>query len=203
MNSELFKSQWPQIRGVIRDKWSNLTEDDIRQINGQYDLFVSKIQQRYGLTREEAEDQLNIWCSEKGFRGHREFAHAENQSYKWLVLAGIPLLLAAGYFLHDLTKPAERTFAKPMVLTQNMPFDNAQAAMVVQRVRDTIKAGNLPATFQNISVEMSDNGTLILKGTVPSEQEKQMISNIIKRIDGVGRIDNQITTESPSANQMQ
>ncbi|CDR33228.1 CsbD family protein [Criblamydia sequanensis] len=46
MNKDLFESQWSQIKPILRDKWSNLTDEDIRQINGRYDQLIAKIQQR-------------------------------------------------------------------------------------------------------------------------------------------------------------
>lgn len=52
---------WKQVRGEVRKQWGKLTDDDLEQIKGQRDLMVGKIQQRYGIAREEAERQLDEW----------------------------------------------------------------------------------------------------------------------------------------------
>ncbi len=202
MNKELFESQWPQIRGILRDKWSNLTEEDIRQINGRYDQFMTKIQQRYGLTREEVEDQLTNWSFDRGFKGHREreYAHAEEHqsALKWLVLAGIPLLLLAGYFLHDLTKPVERSYAKPVEINQTLPTAqvNTPDSMLLMRIRQAIdtNAASLPASFSNITFD-SSNGIVTIRGKVASQQEKDLISRITERIAGVRQVNNEVEVQ--------
>lgn len=190
MNREQFENQWTQIRGTLRDKWSNLTDEDIKQINGRFDQFIAKIQQRYGLTKDEVEDQLSNW-NIKG--GYREPAQAEetNSSLRWLVLAGIPLLLLAGYFLHDITRPTERTFAKPSAITQDYPVasDNSPDSMLLQRVRSAIEQNNL-SPLTNITIE-SANGTVTIRGQVANQQEKDLISRVIQNITGVKQINNQ------------
>lgn len=196
MDKQLFESQWPQIRGILRDKWSNLTEEDIRQINGRYDQFITKIQQRYGLTRQEVEDQLSDWAFAKGARGQREFAPAaEEQSshLKWLVLAGIPLLLLAGYFLHDLTRPTESSFAKPTEMAQNMATAQTPDSLVLMRIRQIIDANadSLPSSFAKISFEAKD-GTVTIRGQVSSQQEKDLLGRIIERISGVTQVNNEV-----------
>jgi uncharacterized protein YjbJ (UPF0337 family) len=44
--------------GKAKEKWGQLTEDDWKIIEGKRDQLVGKIQQRYGIAREEAERQL-------------------------------------------------------------------------------------------------------------------------------------------------
>lgn len=52
---------WKQVRGEVRKQWGKLTDDDLEQIKGQRDLMIGKIQQRYGIAREEAERQIDEW----------------------------------------------------------------------------------------------------------------------------------------------
>ena len=44
--------------GKAKEKWGRLTEDDWKIIEGKRDQLLGKIQQRYGIAREEAERQL-------------------------------------------------------------------------------------------------------------------------------------------------
>jgi uncharacterized protein YjbJ (UPF0337 family) len=58
MNSDQLKGNWGQFVGKAKEKWAKLTEDDWKVVEGKRDQLVGKIQERYGITREEAERQL-------------------------------------------------------------------------------------------------------------------------------------------------
>ena len=58
MNTAQVKENWQQLVGKAKEKWGRLTEDDWKIIEGKRDQLLGKIQQRYGLAREEAERQL-------------------------------------------------------------------------------------------------------------------------------------------------
>jgi uncharacterized protein YjbJ (UPF0337 family) len=61
MNWEQAKGQWNQIKGSVRAKWSKLTNDDLDVIAGERERLVGKIQERYGIAKEEAEKQIAGW----------------------------------------------------------------------------------------------------------------------------------------------
>ena len=58
MNSDQMKGNWKQFVGKAKEKWGRLTNDDWTVVEGKRDQLVGKIQERYGITREEAERQL-------------------------------------------------------------------------------------------------------------------------------------------------
>jgi uncharacterized protein YjbJ (UPF0337 family) len=58
MNSDQLKGNWTQFVGKAKEKWGRLTDDDWKVVEGKRDQLVGKIQERYGITREEAERQL-------------------------------------------------------------------------------------------------------------------------------------------------
>ena len=58
MNSDQVKGNWKQIAGQIRAKWGQLTEDDLAVANGNLEMVAGKIQEHYGLAKEQAELQL-------------------------------------------------------------------------------------------------------------------------------------------------
>ncbi|HLW48483.1 MAG TPA: CsbD family protein [bacterium] len=58
MNSDQFKGKWRQMRGSIKKQWGKMTDDELDQIGGNYDMLVGKIQERYGNTREDVERRL-------------------------------------------------------------------------------------------------------------------------------------------------
>jgi uncharacterized protein YjbJ (UPF0337 family) len=61
MNSDQVAGQWKQAKGAIKEKWGKLTDDDMKVIEGNRDQLVGKIQERYGIAREEAQKQVDEW----------------------------------------------------------------------------------------------------------------------------------------------
>jgi uncharacterized protein YjbJ (UPF0337 family) len=66
MNWEQIQGQWKQLKGKLKMKWGRLTDDDLDVIAGQKDILVGKIQERYGLKKEEALRQVEEWNSTLG-----------------------------------------------------------------------------------------------------------------------------------------
>ncbi|MFO0788261.1 MAG: CsbD family protein [Pirellulales bacterium] len=58
MNGDIIKANWKQIRGKIREKWGELTDDDLDRIEGQRDQLLGAVEKKYGLARDEAERQV-------------------------------------------------------------------------------------------------------------------------------------------------
>jgi uncharacterized protein YjbJ (UPF0337 family) len=64
MNTDILEGQWKQLKGRIQEKWGELTDDEIDQIQGKQDVLVGKLQEKYGYTREEAEHQVNEFLAD-------------------------------------------------------------------------------------------------------------------------------------------
>lgn len=63
MNRDTLKGQWMQLKGKIREQWGRLTDDEIDQIQGNAEMLIGKLQERYGKTREQAEQDLDSWLA--------------------------------------------------------------------------------------------------------------------------------------------
>ncbi len=61
MTWDQVEGKWKQLRGSVKQKWGNLTDDDLDQIAGTRDRLVGKLQERYGIAREEALRNANAW----------------------------------------------------------------------------------------------------------------------------------------------
>ena len=59
MNRNILEGNWKQIRGSIREKWGELTDDELDQIAGKRDRLAGVLQERYGYTQMEAERQID------------------------------------------------------------------------------------------------------------------------------------------------
>ncbi len=64
MNKDIFEGKWKQMRGQIKVSWGKLTDDDLDQIGGKYDKFIGLLQEKYGYTRERAEEEVNRQITE-------------------------------------------------------------------------------------------------------------------------------------------
>jgi uncharacterized protein YjbJ (UPF0337 family) len=58
VNWDQLKGTWHQVRGSIPAKWGDLTDDEIEQIDGNREIMVGKIQERYGVAKKEAARQV-------------------------------------------------------------------------------------------------------------------------------------------------
>jgi uncharacterized protein YjbJ (UPF0337 family) len=61
MNWDRVECNWKQFTGKVKEKWGKLTDDDLRVINGQQDQLVGRIQERYGVAKDEAQKQVRNW----------------------------------------------------------------------------------------------------------------------------------------------
>jgi uncharacterized protein YjbJ (UPF0337 family) len=62
MNEDTLKGQWTQLKGQVRQQWGKLTNDDLDQIQGRSEQLIGKIQERYGVARDEAQRQVDTWA---------------------------------------------------------------------------------------------------------------------------------------------
>ncbi len=59
MNWDQVTGQWEQLKGQVRQKFAKLTDDDMEGIRGRRQELVGKVQERYGIAKEEAERRLD------------------------------------------------------------------------------------------------------------------------------------------------
>jgi uncharacterized protein YjbJ (UPF0337 family) len=63
MNWDQIEGKWKQMKGSVKQQWGKLTDDDLTRISGKKDELVGRIQERYGITREEAQRQADLWST--------------------------------------------------------------------------------------------------------------------------------------------
>ena len=61
MNAEQLKGKWMQFKGELQQMWGKFTDADLQQIEGDYDKFVGKVQERYGDKKRELMKWANAW----------------------------------------------------------------------------------------------------------------------------------------------
>jgi uncharacterized protein YjbJ (UPF0337 family) len=58
MNQDRIAGQWKQLSGKMKEKWGKLTDDDLRQAEGNAEYLTGRVQERYGIARDVAEEQV-------------------------------------------------------------------------------------------------------------------------------------------------
>ncbi|MHB8133489.1 MAG: CsbD family protein [Anaerolineaceae bacterium] len=58
MNNNIFEGKWKQIRGQAKEWWGKLTDDDLDKVDGKYDKLVGLLQEKYGYTQQQVEEEL-------------------------------------------------------------------------------------------------------------------------------------------------
>ena len=61
MNKDTIQGNWMQLKGKMKEQWGKLTDDDFDVIAGKRDQLLGRIQERHGLSRDEAERQVAAW----------------------------------------------------------------------------------------------------------------------------------------------
>jgi uncharacterized protein YjbJ (UPF0337 family) len=59
MNKDIFEGKWKEMRGQVREWWGKLSDDDLERVGGKADQLIGLLQQKYGYTREQAEEEFN------------------------------------------------------------------------------------------------------------------------------------------------
>jgi uncharacterized protein YjbJ (UPF0337 family) len=58
MNKDQASGKWQQVKGKLKQQWGKLTDDDLTVLEGRQDQLAGKIQERYGIAKEDAERQI-------------------------------------------------------------------------------------------------------------------------------------------------
>lgn len=59
MNWDQIEGNWKQFQGKVKQQWAKVTDDDLELVDGKRLELVGRIQERYGITKEQAEGQLD------------------------------------------------------------------------------------------------------------------------------------------------
>jgi uncharacterized protein YjbJ (UPF0337 family) len=59
MNADVLKGKWHQIKGEVKSKWGQLTDDDLERISGDAEKLVGQVQERYGYARDRARREVD------------------------------------------------------------------------------------------------------------------------------------------------
>lgn len=61
MNWDRIEGNWKQFTGKIKEKWGDLTDDDLARVNGNREQLEGVLQQRYGYAKDKAKEEIDSW----------------------------------------------------------------------------------------------------------------------------------------------
>ena len=61
MNWDEIKGEWMQLKGAARQKWAELTDDELQDARGDREKLIGLVQEKYGKARSEAEAEVDEW----------------------------------------------------------------------------------------------------------------------------------------------
>ncbi|HZK85851.1 MAG TPA: CsbD family protein [Desulfosporosinus sp.] len=64
MNEDIFKGKWKEIKGSVKAKWGNLTDDDVTKVEGQSEKLVGILQKKYGYSKDKAQEEYNKFMND-------------------------------------------------------------------------------------------------------------------------------------------
>jgi uncharacterized protein YjbJ (UPF0337 family) len=77
MNTDTFEGQWRQMRGELRSWWGRLSDNDFEKIAGKKDRLIGTLQEKYGYTREAAQQEMD-----RRFKEYEDRARTSNPTRK-------------------------------------------------------------------------------------------------------------------------
>ncbi|CAM5774741.1 CsbD family protein [Labrys miyagiensis] len=57
------EGNWKQVKGMVKEQWGKLTDDDLDIVQGKQDQLEGKIQERYGIAKDKAKSEVESWYS--------------------------------------------------------------------------------------------------------------------------------------------
>lgn len=123
INTQELQGQWNKIRGKVKERWGNLTDDDLQVQGGNFDQLVGRIQQRTGEGREMIEKFLNDLTS----RGASAVSQAAETVNDYMQGAGEQVREQFGHVARRMNEGYEQS--KEMV--QNNPAQSLAVAFGV------------------------------------------------------------------------
>jgi len=63
MNEDVLQGKWKQVKGDLKSFWGKLTDDDVMRLDGSSEKLAGVLQERYGYTKQEAQEEIARFLS--------------------------------------------------------------------------------------------------------------------------------------------
>ncbi len=61
MNWNIVEGKWTEMKGFAKEKWGDLTDDELTQVAGKKEQLEGLLKQKYGWTQEKVDEQVSDW----------------------------------------------------------------------------------------------------------------------------------------------
>lgn len=68
MDWNQIEKAWDKYHGTAKHRWAKLSEEQIRATRGRFDVLSARVQEVYGLTKQQSDFQISEWQSRQGAR---------------------------------------------------------------------------------------------------------------------------------------
>lgn len=65
MNKDILLGKWKQLKGEVKKQWGNLTDEDLDRAEGDQDKLLGILQEKYGYSKDQAQEQLDRFLNER------------------------------------------------------------------------------------------------------------------------------------------
>jgi uncharacterized protein YjbJ (UPF0337 family) len=69
MDWNTIAGNWNEAKGKVKSQWGKLTDDDLTYVEGKRDRLLGLLQQKYGIAKDKAEEQINQFMSSDSWVG--------------------------------------------------------------------------------------------------------------------------------------
>ena len=63
MNRDILEGKWKKVKGTVKEKWGELTDDELDKSAGRFEKLAGLLQERYGYAKDQAEREVTDWES--------------------------------------------------------------------------------------------------------------------------------------------
>jgi uncharacterized protein YjbJ (UPF0337 family) len=71
MNQDILAGKWKEMKGRVKEQWGKLTDDELDRAEGRAEQMVGLLQQRYGYTREKAQEEYDRFIGNQETQARR------------------------------------------------------------------------------------------------------------------------------------
>ncbi len=64
MNRDILEGKWKKVKGTVKEKWGELTDDELDKSAGRFEKLAGLLQERYGYAKDQAEQELDDFLEE-------------------------------------------------------------------------------------------------------------------------------------------
>lgn len=76
MTWDQVEGNWKQMKGAVKQQWATLTDDELLKAEGKIEVVAGRIQEKYGITKEEALRQLQAFADKLKLEKTKAADHA-------------------------------------------------------------------------------------------------------------------------------